>query len=565
MLRDEFLVRQQEMQRETIEHVALQSQIVVREASAEIHSRRSELADEWQTHQYRSQLAVEEVEQNSRILVAEVEANVADQYRLTAYQAVSQLEVAHSHRDRESRQAYALLERHALEQDLVLRTEMELQVQRREALHTELVQANANSNLLVSRAQVESNAARNVDRGNMQRRLVSFESTEQQRQLQLRQQLQQRLDDEQQQLLRAQASASSIGTELAGLQQHNAVMVSELDAHRREELVQRDEMQSWKAMVQQAVSQIQDDADSVEAELRAELDDARLQIRQAASTGVPSSSATRSNIDARLIADLRAALAEARSEHEAAQDEANEYGQMAWNYEAECNDLQERFVEFEEDTAEAKTAPAASFRIHTPDHVPQRARKQDHPDIGKGVGSILDPDRSIQRDSGPSVLSNPNVSRGGSLPGQGVGLTMRSLLSGPSIAQPTTRQTRDASRVDIRRDDDDRHGDDDGDDDSSSSDGASKARSRKQVSKIDINLVPQASGFRQLVLDLNTAVIAASRRPRHATMRWLNTVQTATSLAQVEHVHAKWDDLDAELAASVLRISSGPLKRELTL
>ena len=288
ILRDEFLVRQQEMQRETIEHVALQSQIVVREASAEIHSRRSELADEWQTHQYRSQLAVEEVEQNSRILVAEVEANVADQYRLTAYQAVSQLEVAHSHRDRESRQAYALLERHALEQDLVLRTEMELQVQRREALHIELVQANANSNLLVSRAQVESNAARNVDRGNMQRRLVSFESTEQQRQLQLRQQLQQRLDDEQQQLLRAQASASSIGTELAGLQQHNAVMVSELDAHRREELVQHDEMQSWKAMVQQAVSQIQDDADSVEAELRAELDDARLQIRQAASTGVPS-------------------------------------------------------------------------------------------------------------------------------------------------------------------------------------------------------------------------------------------------------------------------------------
>ena len=98
MLRDEFLVRQQEMQRETIEHVALQSQIVVREASAEINSRRSELADEWQTHQYRSQLAIEEVEQNSRALVAEVEANVADQYRLTAYQAVSQLEVAHSHR-----------------------------------------------------------------------------------------------------------------------------------------------------------------------------------------------------------------------------------------------------------------------------------------------------------------------------------------------------------------------------------------------------------------------------------------------------------------------------------
>ena len=83
----------------------------------------------------------------------------------------------------------------------------------------------------------------------MQRRLVSFESTEQQRQLQLRQQLQQRLDDEQQQLLRAQATASSIGTELDGLQQQNAVMVSEIDAHRREEIVQRDEMQSWKAMV----------------------------------------------------------------------------------------------------------------------------------------------------------------------------------------------------------------------------------------------------------------------------------------------------------------------------
>ena len=368
MLRDEFRVRQQEMQRETIEHVALQSQIVVREASAEINSRRSELADEWQTHQYRSQLAVEEVEQNSRALVAEVEANVADQYRLTAYQAVSQLEVAHSHRDRESRQAYALLERHALERDLVFRTEMELQVQRREALHTELVQASANSNILVSRAQVEADAARNVDRGNMQRRLVSFETTEQQRQLQLRQQLQQRLDDEQQQLLRAQATASSTGTELDGLQQQNAIRVSKIEAHRSEEIAQRNELHSWKATVQQVVNRMQEDADSVEFELRAELNDAKLQIRQAATRGIPSFGVPSSNADDRLIAELREALAESRSELAATQDEANMYGQEAWNYEGECDDLQERFVEYEAETAaEAKAAPAAPFRIHTPD------------------------------------------------------------------------------------------------------------------------------------------------------------------------------------------------------
>ena len=143
------------------------------------------------------------------------------------------------------------------------------------------------------------------------------------------------------------------------------------------------------------------------------------------------------------------------------------------------------------------------------------------------------------------------MTRPGSLPGQGVGLTMRSLLA------PDAQRDR---RPEPRR----RH-DDYSDGSSEESAGARLARSRKQVKTLVLDPVPHASGFREWILALNTQVNAATRRPRVATMRWLNEVQVATSLSQVEGVSAKWEDLDAELADALLKVSSGPLKRELTL
>jgi hypothetical protein len=46
---------------------------------------------------------------------------------------------------------------------------------------------------------------------------------------------------------------------------------------------------------------------------------------------------------------------------------------------------------------------------------------------------------------------------------------------------------------------------------------------------------------------------------------WIRSVADATSLADVESVSAKWEDLDAELADCILRIAADPLKRELVL
>ena len=130
---------------------------------------------------------------------------------------------------------------------------------------------------------------------------------------------------------------------------------------------------------------------------------------------------------------------------------------------------------------------------------------------------------------------------------------MRSLLSSEARNNPTATTTRR------------RPGDDRDDDDSSDSDGAAKARFRKQVQKLVLDPVPQASGFRQWVLAMQVAIIASSRRPRLRTLRWIRSVADATSLADVEHVGAKWDDLDAELADCILRIAAGPLKRKLVL
>ena len=82
-----------------------------------------------------------------------------------------------------------------------------------------------------------------------------------------------------------------------------------------------------------------------------------------------------------------------------------------------------------------------------------------------------------------SVLSNPLLTRAGLLPGRGVGLTMRSLLA-PDAEREAERPRRQRRLDDLE-------------DDylSSDSDGAQKARSRKQVSPLTLDPIPQASGF----------------------------------------------------------------------
>ena len=582
-LRNEFRLAERELESEAIRHVEAQTQLVAHEASQQTDARREVLNGEWQVHCYQSRLAVEEVEEHSRGLVAEVEANVEDRYRMAAYQAVSQLEIAHSQRNAEMLTAYDRLERHTSDRDTAFRQELALYVEQQQVLRSEVGSETARAEILVERASLNADVGRSAERNRLQQRLVLFEGQQQQQQQQQRDQqqqqqqlLQRRLDESHLQIAHEHSIAASYGAEQAALAQQNHNMMFEIAELRRAEAVRgdemeelrslRDEMAAWKGTVQGAIRQIQSDADADVTELREEL--------AAATTSRPDDVRSRgfSPDDARLIADLRRELAEAT-------EERDEFGQAAWNYEVDCAHAERRSEELEEAEAEvlfeleqataaaeeptvgtAAARPSASFRISTP------VRNVDVPQVhsapfgdksgGRGSGSevrsALFGDRSGGRD-GVSVLSNPLLTRAGLLPGRGVGLTMRSLLA-PDAEREAERPRRQRRLDDLE-------------DDylSSDSDGAQKARSRKQVSPLTLDPIPQASGFREWCLTLNTRVIAASRRPRIATMRWLDEVQRATSLSQVEGVSAKWDDLDAELADCVLKISSGPLKRELVL
>ena len=144
---------------------------------------------------------------------------------------------------------------------------------------------------------------------------------------------------------------------------------------------------------------------------------------------------------------LRRELKAAQEELSEARLDVNAYGQEAWDYKIGEAQAQESERQMACELAEsgptshpAATPARASFQIG-------RLPRSDAPEL---PGMF---------DRCTSILTPPTTQRSGPHPGQGIGVTMRSLLSTGDTNQDPTRQ---ATAVD--------------DDGSSSSDGASKAR-----------------------------------------------------------------------------------------
>ena len=80
-----------------------------------------------------------------------------------------------------------------------------------------------------------------------------------------------------------------------------------------------------------------------------------------------------------------------------------------------------------------------------------------------------------------------------------------------------------------------------------------------------IDEIPAAFGFREWMQRIYVKATAASRRSNVRTPQWLQRIETAPSLAELEYLDGRWEDLVAALAEAVMTVAKGPLKRELRL
>lgn len=103
------------------------------------------------------------------------------------------------------------------------------------------------------------------------------------------------------------------------------------------------------------------------------------------------------------------------------------------------------------------------------------------------------------------------------------------------------------------------------DEDSGSSSEDDNRRKRGTVKTFVLDPIPQASGFRMWMQDLYTRVSTASKRNARRTLAWIKAVEASENISPLEISSRKWDDLHTALADAVVKVASGPLKRDLLI
>ena len=142
------------------------------------------------------------------------------------------------------------------------------------------------------------------------------------------------------------------------------------------------------------------------------------------------------------------------------------------------------------------------------------------------------------------------------LPGQGIGVNMKSLLSDPSVRpensppspQDARKHTRPRKNI--------------GDTSSSSSED-DRRRRKVNVKEMVLDPLPAPHEFRSWVQTMYVKVCSASKRSKVRTLRWIKEVETAEEIAPLEVCSDKWDDLDTALAEAILKAAHSTLKRQL--
>jgi len=100
---------------------------------------------------------------------------------------------------------------------------------------------------------------------------------------------------------------------------------------------------------------------------------------------------------------------------------------------------------------------------------------------------------------------------------------------------------------------------------SAESSGEEFTRKRTQPKTIDLGAPPTAAGYRMWLNELYSVCGAASNRPLRRTLRYVQSVESATTPDEFHITPRRWQAFDDQLFNGVLRYATGELKRTLSI
>jgi len=100
---------------------------------------------------------------------------------------------------------------------------------------------------------------------------------------------------------------------------------------------------------------------------------------------------------------------------------------------------------------------------------------------------------------------------------------------------------------------------------SAESSGEEFTRKRTQPKPIDLGATPTASGYRMWLNELYSVCGAASNRPLRRTLRYIQSVEAASTPDEFQITPRRWQPFDDQLFNGVLRYATGELKRTLSI
>ena len=286
---------------------------------------------------------------------------------------------------------------------------------------------------------------------------------------------------------------------------------------------------------QQTIGAFGSRRDARERELQRQIEDLNLKLESDALLGWPRQSAVAADVAKAEPANLRAEL-------KGAEDELTCYKQLCDSWEEEHEEADAKLARSELAVAGLRAEQNAAYaQPRTPSFLGSRARSRDDSAPTSGPNSSAHAPSSAEHGLGSPPESGVDLAGTFLSATRGTFDPDRPKTAVHTSLEESTDLT--SSAISLRR---------------TKFDGG---REQCDLFKSMRFLQPPAFEWMQRIYVKATA---ASRRSNVRTLQWLQRIETAPSLAELEYLDGRWEDLVTALAEAVMTVAKGPLKRELT-